>query len=219
MATAISPSRRRFDEDHLLDAAREVFHADGYSDAQIVDIAEKAGTTRPTLHARLGNKEQIYLRVVQREADAFNDWIAEAYSRGLELPLSQLADVGMEPIFRFAAQRTEGFDLLFRGDKTGERPATLRREVLGGVTEQLTKLINRRQQTFGGPLGPDADTLAAACVGVALQVCEHAIDHNRDLNDAHQLAARFVDSAFRHLDLDALTHHGGTRPRLPRPHK
>jgi AcrR family transcriptional regulator len=123
-ATAVSPSRRRFEEDHLLDAAREVFATEGYSAAEIADIARRAGTTKPTLYARLGNKEQIYLRVVQREADVFKTWIAGAYEQGTHLPLGRLAQIGMEPLFRFAAQRSEGFGLLFRGDMTGDRPAT-----------------------------------------------------------------------------------------------
>jgi AcrR family transcriptional regulator len=131
-----------------------LFHAEGYSAAQIADIARRAGTTKPTLYARLGNKEQIYLRVVQREADAFKQWIADAYEHGTELPLARLAQVGMEPLFRFAAERAEGFDLLFRGDMTADHPATLRREVVNGVTEQLTNLIERRQQAFGPPSVP-----------------------------------------------------------------
>jgi AcrR family transcriptional regulator len=202
--TVLSASGRRFDEDHLLDAARTIFHAEGYSAAQIADIAREAGTTKPTLYARLGNKEQIYLRVVQREANVFRHWIAHAYKQGAELPLAELAQIGMEPLFRFAARRPAGFDLLFRGDMTGDRPATLRRDVVDGVTTQLTNLIEQRQQAFGPALGPAAEALAAACVGVALQVCEHSIDHGRDLNDAHRLAAQFVNSAFRSLNFDAL---------------
>ena len=195
-----SPTGRRFDQDQLLDAARAVFHSEGFSAAQIVDIASRAGTTKPTLYARLGNKEQIYLQVVQREANVFRDWIVSAYERGNELPLAQLAEVGMEPLFRFARERSEGFDLLFRGDMTGDLPATLRREVVNGVTAQLTDLIKRRQQVFGPSFdGPTAEGVAAAAVGVAVQVCEHAIDRGLDLDEAHRLAARFVDGAFRSL--------------------
>lgn len=198
--TAAVPSSRRFDEDHLLDAARQVFSSAGYSAAQISDIAHRAGTTKPTLYARLGNKEQIYLRVVEREAAVFRTWIAGAYERGEELPLAKLAQAGMEPLFRFAAERSEGFNLLFRGDMTGDSPATLRREVVNGVTEQLTDLIRRRQQAFAQPFDTmTADGLAAACVGVAVQVCEHAIDHGRDLDEAQKLAAIFVYGAFRTL--------------------
>ncbi|MCX4759623.1 TetR/AcrR family transcriptional regulator [Streptomyces sp. NBC_01275] len=203
--TALGPSGRRFDEDQLLDAARGVFHAAGYSAAQIADIAQRAGTTRPTLYARLGSKEQIYRRVIEREADILNAWIADAYEHGADLSLTQLARTGMEPLFRMAAQRAEGFDLLFRGDRTGDHPTSLRGQVLGAVTERLAGLIERRRQPYGPALGPTAEALAAACVGVAIQVCEHAIDRGDDLDEAGHLAALFVANAFRNLDFDALT--------------
>ncbi|SEB58030.1 TetR/AcrR family transcriptional regulator [Streptomyces melanosporofaciens] len=200
--TSTSLSGRRFEESHLLDAARAVFHAEGYAAAQIADIARRAGTTKPTLYARLGNKEDIYLHVVRREAEIFRGWIADAYAHGSSLPLSELAQVGMDPLFRFAAERTEGFDLLFRGEKAGDQPGNLRREVLNNVTEQLTTLIKRRQKAFGADLGAPSDALAAACVGVALQVCEHTIDQGGDLGAARHIAARFVENAFHNLDVN-----------------
>ncbi|MFJ9085534.1 TetR/AcrR family transcriptional regulator [Streptomyces sp. NPDC102384] len=202
--TTSGPSGRRFDADQLLDAARAVFHAEGYAAAQISDIARRAGTTKPTLYARLGNKEEIYLHVVRREAEIFRAWIADAYAQGGGLPLTELAQIGMDPLFRFAAERAAGFDLLFRGERTGDQPGTLRRDVVNGVTEQLTGLIRRRQESFGPDLGAAADALAAACVGVALQVCEHSIDHGVDLDAAHRIAARFVENAFRNLSFGEL---------------
>jgi AcrR family transcriptional regulator len=203
--TLVGASGRRFDEDQLLDAARGIFHAAGYSAAQISDIALRAGTTKPTLYARLGNKEQIYQRVVQREADLLRDWITEAYTQGNDLSLTGLAQVGMAPLFRFASQRREGFDLLFRGDKAGDHSETLRRQVLNDVNHQLTGLIQRRQHPFGPVPEATAAALGAACVGVALQVCEHTIDRGNDLDRAKDLAAHFVASAFRGLDFDTLT--------------
>ncbi|MEU9949814.1 TetR/AcrR family transcriptional regulator [Streptomyces sp. NPDC047939] len=202
--TAFGPSGRRFDEDQLLDAARAVFHAAGYSAAQITDIARRAGTTRPTLYARLGSKEQIYRRVVEREADVFRAWIAEAYDQGADLSLMQLARMGMDPLFRLAAERSEGFDLLFLGDRTGDNPTSLRRRVLDAVAEQLAGLIERRRRPYGPALGPTAEALAAACVGVAVHVCEHAIDRGDDLEGARRLAAHFVANAFHNLDFDEL---------------
>ncbi|MEV5316027.1 hypothetical protein, partial [Streptomyces sp. NPDC052610] len=60
-----------------------------------------------------------------------------------------LSQAGMEPLLGFAAERAEGFNLLFRGERTGDhRPATPRREVVTGVTEQLTSLIKRREEVF-----------------------------------------------------------------------
>lgn len=200
MDVTVRPTGRRFEEDLLLDAARAVFHRDGYSNAQINEIAQRAATTKPTLYARLGNKQEIYLRVLQREVSIGRAWFAEAYERGVDLPLEHLAQIGMEPLFRFAAERSEGFDLLFRGEKSGDESASLRREAVDDVTRQLTALIERRQRSVGGPpLGVIAEGQAAACVGVALQVCLHALDHRHDLAAAQRLAARFVEAAMRGL--------------------
>jgi AcrR family transcriptional regulator len=203
--STVGPSGRRFDEDQLLDAARDVFHAAGFSAAQVADIAQRGGTTKPTLYARLGNKEQIYRRVAEREAEVLKRWIAEAYERGADLSLPEMARIGMEPLFRMATQRAEGFDLLFRGDKTGDHPSDLRRDVLNDVIQQLAALIERRQQAFGPPVGTTAEALAAACVGVAIHVCEHAIEHGNELEGAQKLAAHFVANAFHNLDVDTIS--------------
>jgi len=50
-----------------------------------------------------------------------------------------------------------------------------------------------------------AGALAAASVGVAIHVCQHALDHDRDLDAAAAIAAVFTENAFRALDPQALT--------------
>ena len=199
------PSGRRFDIDVLLDAAREVFHAEGFALAQIADIARVAGTTKPTLYARLGNKEQIYLLVVRREAHDLSGRVTQAYSAGGGLPLAQLAEVGMEPLFRFARERPAGFELLFRGDAVGVEVAQARRDVVDGVIAQLAALVRRRQREQGDGIGGSAGLIAAACVGLARQVCEQAIYAGEDLGSAQHFAARFAERAIRGLDLEYRT--------------
>jgi AcrR family transcriptional regulator len=194
-------SGRRFDEQELLDAARTVFHAHGYSTVQVADIARQAGTTKPTLYARLGPKEQIYRRVIEREVNILRAWITDAFIRGTDMSLAELADIGTQTLFRFAAQRPEGFDLLLRGDRAAERPINLRRVILHVVTDMLADLITRRRGTTDTEPTSTDRALAAACVGVAVQVCENAIDRGQPLEEAQHLAAQFIANAFRHLDL------------------
>lgn len=197
MSTTSSPTHRRFDDDVLLDAARAVFSASGYHATQTSEIASVAGTTRPTLHARLGSKEQMYQQVLAREAHVFLSWIEAAYEKGREVPLDALADVGMEPLFRLAQERLEGFNLLFRGDRGGEQATSLRRSIVERVTRRLAALIEERQVLFGASVGPQGPVLAAACVGVAVQVCEQALDTGLSLREAHRIASQFVSGAFR----------------------
>ncbi|GAA5196822.1 TetR/AcrR family transcriptional regulator [Microbacterium jejuense] len=211
--TLPGPSGRRFDVDVLLDAAREIFYIDGFARAQIVDIARAAGTTKPTLYARLGNKERIHEMVVRREADVFRSQVAVAYERGGDLPLRELARSGMEPLFHFARERPSGFHVLFLGDSPSAEVVTIRREVVEGVIEQLDALIRRRQKVLGAELGESSDLIAAACVGLARQVCERAIARGDDLFVAQDLAARFVENAIRNLNLA-----GGSRRSEHRNH-
>jgi AcrR family transcriptional regulator len=205
--TAAGASGRRYNLDALLDAARLVFSRDGFAAAQIVDIARVAGTTKPTLYARIGNKGQLYLAVVRREADVFLERVVAAYTRGGDLPLGQLADIGMEPLFGFARERAEGFRVLFGGDSVDVETARVRREVIDGVIERLASLVRHRQEVFGEEPDGTADLVAAACVGLALQVCERATERDGDLVAAQHLAARFVENAIRHLDLESLPEH------------
>lgn len=204
VASSPGPSGRRFEVGALLDAARDVFYADGFALAQVADIARAAGTTKPTLYARLGNKEQIYRLVVGREAELFRGQVADTYARGGDLPLAELAEFGMGPLFRLARDRPSGFHLLFRDDFAGTEVAAIRRGVVGDVTEQLAALIRHRQKGRGGDLGVIADLAAAACVGLARQVCERAIERGDDLGIAQRLAAQFVENAIRNLDLASL---------------
>jgi AcrR family transcriptional regulator len=196
----VAPSRVRFSEDSLLDAARDVFEKSGYHGAQVAEIALHAGTTKPTLYARLGGKREIYLRVVEREALVLKGWFYDVYERAEDLPLSEFAYAGVEPIFRFARERRPGFDMLFRNELGGTGREMSERGK-DEVIEQLTGAMVRRVRRFGRELsGANAGVLAAAATGVALQVCEYAIDHDHDLEAASRTAAHFIDSAFRALD-------------------
>lgn len=57
---------RLFNEDDVLDSARGVFMAKGFSAASLDDLAGAAGINRPSLYAAFGDKEQLYLRTLRR---------------------------------------------------------------------------------------------------------------------------------------------------------
>jgi AcrR family transcriptional regulator len=206
MATPQSahPAGRRFSENALLDAARDVFDARGFNATQVADIARAAGTTKPTLYARLGSKEEIYLRVLEREADVLKTWLWEVYERAEALPLHTMVQAGMEPFFRFAAERRAGFDALLRSEPGGPG-STVARRTEDEIIQRLTNVIQRRSASVGQQIDPaSAGALAAASVGVAIQVAQHALDRDRDLDAAAAIAVMFTENAFRALDPAAL---------------
>jgi len=62
-----SPGRpRSFDADQVLDKALEVFWQKGYEGASLPDLTQAMGINKPSLYAAFGNKEQLFLKAVER---------------------------------------------------------------------------------------------------------------------------------------------------------
>ncbi len=197
MTTA--PGRRRFTDDELLDAALRVFDQHGYQRAQVSDLATAAGTTKPTLYARLGGKEEIYLRVLEREVTLLERTLHEAYDRAVHLPLREMVELSMLAFFEYGASHRAGFGLLF-GNGLAGRTESLAGRAAERAISRLTIMVSHRLRASGMPIGPSAGIIAAAGVGVALQVCDHALSENLDLEAAGALAAAYAEAAVRHID-------------------
>ena len=57
---------RKFDEDTALHKAMMVFWKKGYEGASLPDLTEAMGMNRPSLYSAFGNKEQLFIRVLDR---------------------------------------------------------------------------------------------------------------------------------------------------------
>ena len=194
-----APGRQRFSDDELLDAALELFHTRGYHAVQMTDLAARAHTSKPTLYARLGSKEEVYIRVLEREANLLQSELYEQYARASSAPLGEVVEIAMLAFFQFARRRRAGYDLLFRsepggpGHGIGERAMD---EVIGHVRQLIDNFIARS----GAQPGSRTPLLAAAGVGAARQVCQYALDTGHDLDEAGTLVTTFADAAMRLLD-------------------
>ena len=51
----------------LMDSAFEIFSRGTYSSVSLVDIAEKAGIKKPSIYAHFVSKEDLFLKVLDRE--------------------------------------------------------------------------------------------------------------------------------------------------------
>jgi AcrR family transcriptional regulator len=191
--TSTAPGRQRFSDGELLDAALELFHARGYLGVQMTDLAERAGTTKPTLYARLGSKEQIYIRVLEREAALLKASLYAEYERAAESPLEQVIEISMLAFFRFAGQRRAGFDLLFRSEPGGPGHGIGER-AMDEVIDQVARLVDDYIVRTGGRPGSRTPLLAAGGVGVARQICQYALDNDYDLDAAGTLATAFAEA-------------------------
>src|SRR2546429_6922824 len=65
----------------LLAAAQEVFVANGYHAAAMDDIAERAGVSKPVLYQHFPGKLDLYLALIDEQAEALTSAIKDALAR------------------------------------------------------------------------------------------------------------------------------------------
>lgn len=81
---------RSFDEQKVLSAILNVFWVKGFNATSLDDIAEATGLTRPSLYAAFGNKEAMYLRVLEIFRTRMEQDLTPALIRGTD-PKSALS--------------------------------------------------------------------------------------------------------------------------------
>ncbi|PSL57544.1 TetR family transcriptional regulator [Saccharothrix carnea] len=69
---------RAFDADAALDRALEVFWRQGYEGTSLTDLTTALGINRPSLYAAFGNKEELFLKALERYNSGPGAYAAEA---------------------------------------------------------------------------------------------------------------------------------------------
>ncbi|MFG1266097.1 TetR/AcrR family transcriptional regulator [Xanthobacter aminoxidans] len=154
---------REFEPDEALDAAMRVFWTRGYEATTMAELVESLGLNRASLYGAFGDKEELFLKVLERYGEKFS-------SR----PISALAeyDDAFEAVWRFLERTAEHLTdtRLPRGclfantiieSPNGSAPIT--RVVAAGVSglEAALYEVLRRAQA-AGYISPDADMRALA---------------------------------------------------------
>ena len=129
MPTATANRRRAVSDlkrSLILDAAREVFEAEGLDGASLRGIAAKAGYTPAALYFHFDSKEAIYAEVLAQSLERLNTHVA-ASQKSARTPAQRFASAALA-WFGFYAQNPSDLDLgfyLFRG---GLKPRGLGRD-------------------------------------------------------------------------------------------
>ena len=72
---------RGFCVENALDKALQVFWQKGYEGASLTDLTEAMGINRPSLYSAYGNKENLFLKVLDRYAEIYGAFIREAIEK------------------------------------------------------------------------------------------------------------------------------------------
>ena len=183
----------RYSDDFLLDAAAEVFHARGFHEVSMDDVAAHAGVTKPTYYARFGVKEKVFDAVLQRVADSLNAHFDTLYEEG---PSDNVED-GIERLVRsfFAWVRANpvGFQLLFASDQIAPAGVDHRARALNTLAETLRAGVGRFLRERGLRPGRATGLIVASFVAVLRGASEWLIGHeDADRVDPEAFCTAFI---------------------------
>jgi AcrR family transcriptional regulator len=146
----------------LLEAALEVFVAQGYHAAAMDGIAEAAAVSKPVLYQHFPGKFELYLALLETSCDTIIDNCRMA----LESTQDNKQRVGatVEAFFSYVAHDAGAFRLVFESDLTNE-PAV--RDQIERVTTECSALIAEVIAEDTGLPAEASRLLAVSLVGMA----------------------------------------------------
>lgn len=191
-------TRERTDVASLLDAACTEFAEKGYHQATMATIAERAGSTRPTLYAHLRSKPEAHRTVLERESTRCREWLFERYLAAAELPLQEQVTAAVQAFFDYAARYPSGFQLLFGSDNNGETLA-VQRELLGAICARIAEMLETFQVRDGRRPHKANPQLAETLVAIAVTGAQYATRTHTSLAQASRTASRLCIGAVTNI--------------------
>jgi AcrR family transcriptional regulator len=173
----------------LLDAALEVFVAQGYHAAAMDDIADRASVSKPVLYQHFPSKLDLYLALLDESVDALVETVRGALRSTTDNKQRVAATFGA--YFEFVGGRGQAYRLIFESDLGNE--ATVRERLERGQRE-CAAMISPIVSQDAGLDDDEARLLSVGMVGLAqitarywLSTCDRV---PRD--QAEQLVARLA---------------------------
>jgi AcrR family transcriptional regulator len=153
---------RRERRAQLLDAAREVFVAQGYHAAAMDDIAEAAGVSKPVLYQHFPGKLELYVALLDESSAALVASIRAALASTSDNKLRVQATV--QAYFDFVDDPGGAFRLIFESDLTNEAAV---RERVDRTNDECASLVSLVIAQDTGLTSEEAILLAAGLGGLA----------------------------------------------------
>lgn len=154
-------------EQQILEAAHALFAERGYEAVTMDDVAARVGVTKPLLYNYMGNKERLYLRSIERSAQALRSLVVEAVADADGPDAAFRA--GVEAFFAFVASDREAWQVLFAeslpgSGKIGRAVEAFRDELTSVVAETL---IARLPAEHRDRARDEVEALSHALLGAA----------------------------------------------------
>jgi len=161
----------------LLDAARDVFAAQGYHSAGMDDIAERAGVSKPVLYQHFPGKLELYQALVATYTDDLVGRVRGAIDSTPDN--KQRVHAAVEAYFDFVAGEGEAFRLVFESDLRGiPQIAELVETALSDCIEAIAAAVT----ADAGLDEQRARLLAVGLVGLSQLAARYWLDTGRTLS-------------------------------------
>jgi AcrR family transcriptional regulator len=179
------PARRR----QLLGAALDVFVAQGYHQAAMDEIAERAGVSKPVLYQHFPGKLELYLALLDESIAELVRSVSGALSSTTDN--RQRVPATFQAFFDFVSDSGEAFRLVFESDLSNE-PAV--RERLDRTMRECADLVSQSIHEDAGLGEEEAHLLGMALVGMAQVSARYWLSTDRAIpqDAAEQLIARLA---------------------------
>src|SRR5579875_159896 len=163
----------------LLAAAQQVFVANGYHAAAMDDIAERAGVSKPVLYQHFPGKLELYLALLDTQADALEQTVVAALA-GTTDNRERIHGV-LSAYFAFVdrSDHDGAFRLIFESDLVNE-PAV--RERVDRVTEKTMLAVADTVAEDTGLGTAEAQLLATALTGAAQVAARWWLERDRPVS-------------------------------------
>ena len=145
----------------LLEAALEVFVAQGYHAAAMDEIADRAGVSKPVLYQHFPGKLELYLALLEQACDKIIEATRQALASTQDNQVR--VEATMAAFYDYVANAQGAFRLVFESDLTNE-PAV--RAQVDRVTEECSAEIARVIHADTGLPGDVSGLLAVSLVGM-----------------------------------------------------
>src|SRR5580692_3042859 len=173
----------------LLDAAQEVFVAQGYHAAAMDEIAERAGVSKPVLYQHFPGKLELYLALLDESVDALTATVRHALESTTDN--KQRVTATFTAFFDFVGSTGQAFRLVFESDLRNE-PAVRAR--LDDSSRDCAEMISEIISEDAGIGDEEAHLLGIGLVGMAQMSATYWLGTDRAIpkDAAEQLMARLA---------------------------
>ena len=157
----------------ILDAARTVFGEMGYEAASVRDIIRGSGLSVGAFYNYYRSKEEVYQALADDGAHRFRLILRAEYEKAHDF--EGFLKTALHAFFSFQVTEHEAWQTLRPPGERAHPPVRVDTPEIQAVFEEVKSLIVDRMDRGGAPR-VDADYLAAACIGIARELCDRMLE-------------------------------------------